>query len=566
MYYKNMTKARVVDFFCGAGGFSEGFSQAGFEVIRGIDNWAPAIKTHNINHRLNDQPMSVLDFEDITKIHELPDSEVIVGSPPCVSFSTSNKGGNADKALGIRLIEAYLRVVAVKKHQKDSILEAWLMENVPNSKNFVKEYYTFGDLNLGDWSESIGKKPSDIALNVKENGDVLKASDYGAAQARNRYVCGEIVNSGFFPMPIKSEKETTVSQIRTSMPAPLDSNFADNKITDPNYPFFKIKGNQLTDHYYDTGVYEIEWQKAKSVKTNHPYMGRMSFPENEARPSRTIMATRSASTREAILYQSEAKRKGDGEYRLPTVREAASIMGFPLSYVFFGSEATKWRQIGNAVCPQMAFALANRIREMSGMSIVERPAIRPAPVTDDITFLDDHLEKTFDKPPRKSSKALFRSHPVKSGNMTVALTNKDPLTGDSRWTAYAFMGTGKNYRAIQIERQHKEEARKLLEKENPDFLRMVASDSSISYIERGELEKLNGTYHYDDATGEHPLSRINKISGHIKSCLSGRGDYPVATTGSALEEVKTMIPVSQIMALYAVGIILHPETRLEKIG
>lgn len=40
-----MKKLTVIDFFCGAGGFSEGFRQQGFEIIQGYDNWKPAIDT-----------------------------------------------------------------------------------------------------------------------------------------------------------------------------------------------------------------------------------------------------------------------------------------------------------------------------------------------------------------------------------------------------------------------------------------------------------------------------------------------------------------------------------------
>ncbi|MHC5791808.1 DNA cytosine methyltransferase, partial [Streptococcus pyogenes] len=89
----------------------------------------------------------------------------------------------------------------------------------------------------------------------------------------------------------------------------------------------------------------------------------MSFPENMDKPSRTIMATQSASTRESIIYKSNSGRVGDGEYRLPTIREAATIMGFPLNYQFYGDESTKWRQVGNAVSVQLSFALAIKILE-----------------------------------------------------------------------------------------------------------------------------------------------------------------------------------------------------------
>ena len=69
-----MTKQlTVADFFCGAGGFSEGFNQAGFDVIFSLDNWKPAVETHDINHPNCDcKNMNILDLkttEDLSLIH-----------------------------------------------------------------------------------------------------------------------------------------------------------------------------------------------------------------------------------------------------------------------------------------------------------------------------------------------------------------------------------------------------------------------------------------------------------------------------------------------------------------
>ena len=55
-----MKRLQVIDFFCGAGGFSEGFRQQGFEIVMGIDNWQLAIETHNLNHNLHDETKDVL--------------------------------------------------------------------------------------------------------------------------------------------------------------------------------------------------------------------------------------------------------------------------------------------------------------------------------------------------------------------------------------------------------------------------------------------------------------------------------------------------------------------------
>jgi len=200
--FKN-TEFTFIDFFCGAGGFSEGFRQQGFKPIRGIDLWKPAIETHNLNFGLNDEVKDILDFENDEEIEKLEDSDIIIGSPPCVSFSMANKAGKADKSLGIRLIEAFLRVVAVKKHKPNSILKAWYMENVPNSKNFVKEIYRFSDLNLSKWAKENGLDPSDVALQVKNSGGILNSSDYGSPQNRERFICGEYIERDKKNKPIK---------------------------------------------------------------------------------------------------------------------------------------------------------------------------------------------------------------------------------------------------------------------------------------------------------------------------------------------------------------------------
>ena len=120
-------KLTALDFFCGGGGFSEGLLQAGVDVVRAVDHWAPAVKTHQMNHPdtevLNKDILEIAylpedEFEEI-----VPDTDIIVGSPPCVAFSNSNKSGNGDKTLGVQLLEAYLTIIARKKFKKDSTLK-----------------------------------------------------------------------------------------------------------------------------------------------------------------------------------------------------------------------------------------------------------------------------------------------------------------------------------------------------------------------------------------------------------------------------------------------------------
>lgn len=545
----------VVDFFCGAGGFSEGFRRAGYDVVMGIDSWEPAIKTHNFNHDLNDVTKSVLDFEDIKEIENLPDTDVIIGSPPCQLFSISNRGGNAEKTEGIRLIKTFFKIIAVKKFKKNSILKAWLMENVPNSQNFIEESYTFSDLDLDEWAKSQGINPQKVAIRAKNNGGILNSDDYGSAQVRKRFVCGEFIPTGEFPYPniTNSENKVTLNRIFEDFPKPL-SKIGNKRIQDPNYPGETIDSKELRDHFYDSGIYQVQWQKARDAKQNHPYMGKMSFPENMEKPSRTIMATMSASTREAIIYKSELNRKGDGEYRTPTIREAAIIMGFPINYQFYGNESTKWRLVGNAVCVQLSYALASKILEYLGVEILPPKIINKD--LQQFSYLDTSDLKRFDNPPVRNNKALFRQFPIKSGNMTVDLTNK--VNGEiGKWGVIAHSGSGSGFKNIVVTRSIQLAAKKLLNGYNSDLVNVIKNDSILKRYSNSHLNEKNKKYGFIEEDKEHPYFIINYISEFIKEELGMHINENIDVSETKLSELKQAMPLSQIMSLYIVPIIIY---------
>lgn len=340
---------RVADFFCGGGGFSEGFRQAGFDIVFAVDKWEPAVKTYKGN-----KPGVNIIQDDVIRISELPDdefealvpdSEVIIGSPPCQSFSHSNKSGNADKSIGIQLIEAYLKIIARKKFKQGSVLRYWVLENVPSVKDYIKEEYTAADFGLeGDFV----LRPHDGASGK------YNAKYFGAPTNRERYLCGE------FPKPVETRNDnnvTTLKMVLDSLGDPLRED--DDLITDINYPDLSVHCQQVTDQHYIYELADFECKTAKRLKQDKGYMGKMSFPENTSKPARTVMATMSASSREAMILG----YKG-GKYRLPTVREAACMMSFPIDFWFYGdSKGTKHTLVGNAVPPKMSYAIAKAIAE-----------------------------------------------------------------------------------------------------------------------------------------------------------------------------------------------------------
>lgn len=111
----------VGDLYCGAGGFSEGFRQAGFKVVWGVDNWEPAATTFRYNFpetRLTTENLLSLDSRRLEPV------DVLIGSPPCTQFSLANKGGNGDVKTGLELVKRFMQAVDVLRPHY------WIMENV----------------------------------------------------------------------------------------------------------------------------------------------------------------------------------------------------------------------------------------------------------------------------------------------------------------------------------------------------------------------------------------------------------------------------------------------------
>lgn len=543
-----MNNLSVIDFFCGAGGFSEGFRQQGFDIIQGIDNWKPAINTFNHNFGVDSKAQDVTNFENIDNIANIPDTDIIIGSPPCVSFSNSNKCGNANKSLGINLIEIFLKTVAVKKHQPNSQLKAWFMENVTNSIKYTKDNYTFIDLNLEAWAKKHNINPRKVAINFKDNQHILNSADFGVAQVRKRLFAGEVIQINSFPeIDIQSQRKS-IRHIFRYFPSPVKQQ---KQITDPNYKI-TIDSKKLTDHFYDTGIYKSHWDYSQYCKTNHPYMGKMSFPENLDNPSRTVTATKLDNSREALVYISEIKRCGDGEYRTPTVREVAILMGFPITYQFMGlSENSKWRLVGNAVCPLVSSAIAKATLKALNFPVLNQPIIEKKLTLEGVINLNTFKEKTFDNPPIRKKGSRFRRHPFKVGNMTVALSNyclKENGKSDKKWRTTVTYGTGKNYKLQEVTQKEQTKIERLIKTFN-------SGNKFIEKIHNGFSEKiafgkdLQDMYEQSYSNRKlHPVDLIAETNQLISQYANGE----IVNTKDIFK-YKQQVHKRQLYALYAVN-------------
>lgn len=340
---------KVIDLFCGCGGISQGFKMAGFDVIYGLDNNQDSINSFQRNF-----PSSKVDCKKIEDLDglDIPESEVIVGGPPCVNFSSS-KGSRANVLEGLKLVQAFLKFVWERNPKY------WIMENVPRI-----------GLHL----------PENIPLNwigVEKDGfldvpcrKLFNVSRFGAPQKRERLLIGK------YPIPEgKVLKIKTLGDVINNLPNPIQK-ISGLDVKDPIYDIV-IKSEHLTDHFYDTVLDPIEARSIRNAKEEHPFMGRMAFVDDLNKPARTIVALQMG--RETMIISA-----GTNKYRRATVRECASIQTFPITFQFAGNTiASRYKQAGNAVPPILTYHIAQEILKVELLPTPEVPkflSVAPFPI------------------------------------------------------------------------------------------------------------------------------------------------------------------------------------------
>lgn len=445
-----MNRLTSADLFSGAGGLTEGFHQAGYDVLASLDNWGPAAETHWKNF-----PETEMFHADILEFDpgELPKVDVLIGSPPCTSFSYANRGGHGDLNLGMKLVLRFLRFVHDLKPRY------WAMENVPRLMQTLPSRVHLRQLGLKD--------DGFLEIPVRK---VLNSADYGAPQNRLRLF------SGKFPVPEATHYGPgaldimedglpwmTARDVLSVLPDPLGK-ARPSYATDPNYGF-KVPVDQLSDHFMDTVLTPEEVQINRKSKVDHSWYGRMKFPDPVDRPARTVMATQTGVSRETFVI--DWTKDGQHVYRRPTIREAACFQTFPITFQFWGRTAeTRYKLVGNAVPPVLARAVASAIAMKVGARVPQDPLLTertpeiPEPVA--ISRRRDGFH-----PRRFPVDRKFRDHlpGSRTGGFRVDLDNLGlegggtvpPATrttsGASHihartWTTRLYLGSGKHFEAL----------------------------------------------------------------------------------------------------------------------
>jgi len=368
-----MKKLNVIDLFCGCGGLSEGFEDAGFNIVAGNDIDKDMIESYKLNH-----PKSKAISGDISKLSSerilentnflKKDIDLISGGPPCQGFSTV--GYRRENDSRNKLFYQFLRIV------KEMDPKAFVMENVPGLLSMQK----------GKVKEIIKEEFENLGYNVKYA--ILKAEEYGVPQKRRRvfFVGHKFMDKEFdFPKPTHGPKPKgqltlissnlkpflTVWDAIGDLPSIESGEASEIYNKEPFTEFQKFLRNSqkvLKEHkapnHTEVMIKRMQHIKQGQNHSNLPKELQLSsgYPNIYGRlianePADTI-------TGNCGCISAPGRFIHSFNHRAISVREAARLQSFRDSKQFVGSQVKKYKQVGNAVPPLLAKALALEVRKL----------------------------------------------------------------------------------------------------------------------------------------------------------------------------------------------------------
>ncbi|GAA0283597.1 DNA cytosine methyltransferase [Halobacterium noricense] len=349
----------VLDLFCGAGGLSAGFDQAGYDVVGGVDHEDAFAETFEHNH---DAQFVEADLSKVTGeaiLAELGydpgDLDGVIGGPPCQGFSLAGAKTNpAD--------ERNFLVTNFVKSVYEIDPDWFVMENVPRITTMedgqVLEY-------LLDQFAEIG---------YDTEWTVLNAADYGVPQSRRRaFFVGHKTGEAFeFPEAAfrESRDQQTLFADRRP-PRTVQNAFGDLPSLAP--------GEEKTTYTADPeGEYQTEMRADGTELTNHraPNHGETVTGRIEKTAPGEKIPYDSWSQKRRLEFGEPAPTLLAGprptyHFAHPTddrglsVRERARLQSFPDDYLFVGPIAKQRQMTGNAVPPLLGRAVAEAIAEQT---------------------------------------------------------------------------------------------------------------------------------------------------------------------------------------------------------
>jgi len=336
----------VSDFFCGCGGLSQGFKEAGFKIKTGIDFNKSFLETYAYNfpeaNTLN------LDLGKDNFLKKIPYTDVIIGGPPCQGFSLTGPRNIDDPRNKL-----YLSIFKTLKALKP---KAFLIENVRGLMTM--------------WGGQVFKE---IIKKFKSGGynitfQLINAANYGVPQIRHRiFIVGikkELKKIYQFPNKEFKKEEYVSCEEAIGNVASLEKELKQNSLVYKEKPITKFQkyvmdSNKLYNHaatsHKDFVKKTIALVPEGGNYKDLPKGIGESRKFNEAwtryhskKPSKTI----DTGHRNHFHYKWN---------RVPTIRENARLQSFKDSFRFLATRTSQNAQVGNAVPPLLAYKIAREL-------------------------------------------------------------------------------------------------------------------------------------------------------------------------------------------------------------
>lgn len=308
LYSKNIKKLKVLDMFCGAGGFSIGFKKAGFNIT-GADVSEYSKATYESNH-IGNFLLKDLSTESIPG-----DFDIIIGGPPCRPWSSVNTTRRGKRHKDYGLVSKFFETIKEKKPK------IFILENVPPLLNdpVLKKY--------------LKSFESDYSI----KSCIIKYSDYSAPISRRRLIVfGTNKGSAETFFEILNRKKHSPQTVKDVIGYLKDIEMGE--VTNHEWPELKTI-DKYREKYESNkfGWYVLDWDKPA------PSFG-------------NIMKT-------YILYP-EAFSKGPK--RVISVKESLLIMGYDQEYTFPDAIGIgiKYQMVADSVSPVVSYTIAKVIKEM----------------------------------------------------------------------------------------------------------------------------------------------------------------------------------------------------------
>ena len=406
----------AIDLFCGAGGLSAGFLQEGFEIALGIDADEPSVETFEANFgegRAVHADLLKYTAEDALRDAGGRDIDVILGGPSCQPFSTH--GRNKPWVVGDPRSDLWSRM-----HSFVEVLRprAFVMENVPGMLYYEKG--NFVDILKAEFGR----------LGYTLTHEILLAADYNVPQLRRRLIVVGILGDEPFEYPeaprlggwrrdslAKWEAERiernklphiTLTEALGALPAAVrpgqPAYYTSQRATTEYDAYMRTHWKDVPERgagkasrrrrVYDHEVVPIIPEVAELAVHVPPGGTWRDIPphllpdrfRSMRRTDGTNLYGRMTWDRPAYTMTTQFQNITTGcfihpdETRPLTVREGARAQSFSDDFVFKGALSSKVTQIGNAVPPLLARALARQLSAMlNGVPASERKPVVVGP-------------------------------------------------------------------------------------------------------------------------------------------------------------------------------------------